>query len=297
MKSGEAIQQNGIFGLFDILGFKAFCKQNNPKDCRSILEFLDFLDEDLRSQLSSIFQGNRHDAISFFSEYRWLIFSDTIFIALPFQKNPEEVTNQTKLFMFVAICAILNRQMFQIGFPLRGVIHTGDFIVTKKCFAGKAIIVAFERMESLEIAASVFTDDASKYLIENASAFERMAKSMFLGLMMEFPVPSKDNRIENLKTLNWLNVRFPNMEDPTSQNTNEFVLKQFQAHGKQINNSVLPKLENTQKLIVHWLSQRIESAKKYSEIGNYEIFAAKFTEAGRAFAGPHRNVIYAAAKK
>jgi len=55
---------------------------------------------------------------------RWLTFSDTIFVTLPYDlaAQPEEL--KFNLLFFSMLVAHINRRMFEIGLPIRGAVHT-----------------------------------------------------------------------------------------------------------------------------------------------------------------------------
>ena len=195
------MKHTGIFGLFDILGFKTFCENGDPDKSRKVLEWLDSLDVIFKTQLLNMFQMQEFEALSFLNEFHWLFFSDTIFFALPFRDDPNSETARSKLLFFIMVSAIMNRRMFEMGFPLSGIIHTGEFVVTKRCFAGKPIVDAFERNKNMKIAACAFSSEATTYITNNIPPSHKFA--MFLpGLMVEFPIPNQLGQVEKLHTLN-----------------------------------------------------------------------------------------------
>jgi hypothetical protein len=280
------VKHTGIFGLFDILGFKTFSENSDLNQSRKVLEWLDSLDEIFKAQFLNMYQTHlgEFETLSFLNEFHWLIFSDTIFFALPFRDNPNSETERTKLFFFILISAIVNRRMFEIGFPLRGIIHTGEFVVTKKCFAGKPVMDAFKRVQDMKIAACAFSSEATAYINNNIPSSH--PAGMFLpALMVEFPIPNQSGQVEKLHTINWLSLFYPGRINPNLENVHGFVANQFQAPGKQIENEdVQKKLKNTQELLVHWLSVQPKMKQKWEDHPKFtgSISTASVTSSGSA---------------
>jgi len=280
------VKQTGIFGLFDILGFKTFCENSDLDKSRKVLEWLDSLDVIFKAQLLNMFQQpvGEFEALSFLNEFRWLIFSDTIFFALPFRDEPDSEAERSKLFFFIIVSAIMNRRMFEMGFPLRGIIHTGEFVVTKKCFSGKPIVDAFERNSNMEIAACVFSPEATAYITNDIPISDKLGP--FLpGLMSEFPIPHQRGPAEKLHALNWLSLFYPGKINPNLENVHDFVTSRFQDHGKQIkSDAVQRKLKNTQELLVHWIVTQPKMKQKWEDHPKFtgSISTASVTSSGSA---------------
>src|SRR5437870_1541319 len=142
--------EHGLIGLFDILGYQNFLKNNSAKEAaESALSSLAKLDTDLPKQLLE-----RAGASQIASEIRlikWLVFSDTILLTLGTDGKGDEGCWLAWI-AFIVQSGALWRHMFNFGLPLRGVITHGEFFVQNNCFAGKSIVGAYALSTSLDVA-------------------------------------------------------------------------------------------------------------------------------------------------
>jgi hypothetical protein len=202
------------------------------------------------------------------SRLRWLTFSDTVFVAMPYNLSQHSVTLQLNLIFFTSLVTHINRQMFEIGLPVRGAVHIGDVLVSKRCFAGKAIMDAHRLGEKCQVAATVFSDQAHAFISNVVPGF------VDPPLIVESDVPTDtkelskllvDNSSEKMKTLCWFYLEMGRME-PFSipPDLNCFIAEKFTAHGKTLSGErEKMKAVNTEKLFRDW------QAASHSQYGQY----------------------------
>ncbi|MCJ7639265.1 MAG: hypothetical protein MUO70_05210 [Euryarchaeota archaeon] len=141
----DIVVRNGAVALFDVLGYQELLFNNTVEEAVALArENLVALPETIES---TTYQALGIDPSGFLATHvhdlQWLIFSDTILLALEFpscrfpfpcpkgiRRNlPTEwdqifVTNNQWI-VFLNVCAALMRQLFVKGLPLRGAIHFG----------------------------------------------------------------------------------------------------------------------------------------------------------------------------
>src|SRR6185503_1367249 len=113
---------NCIFGLFDVLGFKSFCENCDPREAETVFKIMDEFEEEIPEMLLTALDvrksatKEKKDVLK--KKLRWLTFSDTIFVALPYELSghPEEL--KFNLLFFSMLVAYINLRMFEIGLPV-----------------------------------------------------------------------------------------------------------------------------------------------------------------------------------
>ncbi len=251
--TNEASVCHGLFGVFDILGFKAFCLNNSDRRAAELLSGLEIFDSYLNDEIVKRFARGELISAHLRDKLRWMLFSDTIFIAI--QTPPLiEKFEIAEIMLFNVAVAILNRMMFEVGLPLRGVVHKGGFIMTRRCLAGKAVIDSFELAQALKLAACVYTAEAREYL-EKVAAKDPQVLEMLRWYWFEHDVPMT-TCIKRMTTLRWLVVEW-RKDHPGIDDALKFVLDRFSAENKPLDDRAKVKAENTAKLLQCWLNLRI----------------------------------------
>jgi len=258
--------QEGIIGLYDILGYKDFLDNNSfdtaVKDIDNVLKTISNSDKYITNKIFDIFMRshNANEIIvkKLLRQMRWFIFSDTIIQVSTFKKDERPGSKYNKWLIFLIASLVLNRYMFNSGLPLRGAITTGNFLFRKLCFAGKPIIEAYELANSLDLSACVITDEAyneSATLI-NSSKYEKV-KKLFNALIIKYQIPKNDKSSntdnQNQKSLFTLNLLVPKALKLSiikkDVDLYKCVLNKFKMHNKRVTEKeVLRKVENTKKL-------------------------------------------------
>jgi len=257
--------QEGIIGLYDILGYKNFLNNNSfdtaVKDIDNVLKTIANSDKYITKKVFDIFMRS-HNANEILvkkllRQMKWFVFSDTIIQVSTFKKDERPGNKYNKWLVFLIASLVLNRYMFKSGLPLRGAITTGNFLFRKLCFAGKPIIEAHELANSLDLSACVIIEEAYNEVatLINSTKYENV-KKLFNALIIEYRIPknnkstNKDN--QNQKSLFTLNLLVPKALKlgiiKKDIDLYKYVLNKFEMHNKRVNEKEVRKVENTKKL-------------------------------------------------
>jgi hypothetical protein len=196
------------------------------------------------------------------SRLRWLTFSDTVFVAMPINLSDQSDTLRFNLIFFTILVAYINRRMFEIGLPVRGAVHIGDAIISKRSFAGKAIVEAHRLGKRVQVAGTVISEQANAFIFNsfpNPTGFHHM----FKNLIIECDVPTGTKQLskfllgnssEKMKTLCWFYLQMGLIERFTIPlDLNRFITEKFTAHGKKLSgDKEKMKVINTEKLFTDW---------------------------------------------
>src|SRR6478736_4104166 len=229
---------NCIFGLFDILGFKSFCDNCDPKNSEAVFAILDGFETDV-PEMVWLELGNGQKpppdkAAIISNRIRWLIFSDTVFVAMPIEDSDHPDTLRFNLIFFAILVNYINRRMFEIGLPVRGCLHIGEVFLGKRSFAGRAMADAYEFGQQPQAAATLVSSQAAKFLFDvfpSRGGF----RHMFENMIVECEIPTKDKDSEKLKTLCWFYLNLGRSNPFKIPNDlNKFITEQFTALGKTL---------------------------------------------------------------
>ena len=248
---------NCIFGLFDVLGFTGFCENCDSQKVEKVLKIMDDFETDIPKMLfSSLDTKNttppeKIERVT--SRLRWLTFSDTVFVAMPIDSSDHPDELKFNLIFFTILVAYINRRMFEIGLPVRGAVHIGDVIISKRCFAGKAIVEAHRLGQRVQVAGTIISEQANTFIFNafpNPTGFHHM----FKNLIIECDVSTGTNTSEKLKTLCWFYLQMGLIERfNIHMNLNHFITEKFSAHGKKLlSDKERNKVVNTEKLFTEW---------------------------------------------
>lgn len=243
----------GIIGLFDILGYKNFLKNNSPESAaEEVLRKITSLKTEVINKLISPMLAKQKTvtpetaaSLKKFLEcgINWLIFSDTILITCPYLENDTVSAKQLKWALFLGVSVVLLSEMFEFGLPIRGAIGFGNFMTHGNCFVGTPIVEAYECSHDIELAACVLCESARVEIYEKLSSSrdsDNNIEQLIKALMVFYLIPKKENKSEKLFTLN-INP-FRNRND-----IRQIVLESFWKHKKDISPSAYQKAENTEK--------------------------------------------------
>jgi hypothetical protein len=215
---------NCIFGLFDVLGFTSFCENCDSSSAEKVLKVMD----DFETEIPEIViraldtRGNTpQDKLDLLKKrLKWLTFSDTVFVAMPLDLSAHPDAIKFNLIFFTILAAYINRRMFEIGLPVRGAVHIGDVMISKRCFAGKAIVDAHRLGEKCQLAATVVSDEAHALVFKIFSE-PKGYHFMYANLIIECDVPTGTTRLskwlcgntsKKMKTLCWFFLELGNLE-------------------------------------------------------------------------------------
>lgn len=258
---------NCIFGIFDVLGFTSFCENCEPDDAEKVLHIIDDFEIDIPRTLCKHLIGSnpvpqeKMNQVS--SRLHWLTFSDTVFVAMPIESSDHSETLRFNLILFMVLAAFINRRMFEIGLPVRGAVHIGEVTLSRKCFAGKAIVDAYRLGKGFQVAATLVSDEAAKFVFESfptASGFY----NLFQILIMECDVSVGGNELRRAKTLCWLFLEMVGADRfNVHRDLERFIKEKFTAHGKKISgDKERRKAINTEKLFKEWIIAHVGYSQK-----------------------------------
>ena len=257
---------NYIFGLFDVLGFTSFCENCDSRDAERVLKMMDDFEteipEILLHELDAKNDTPQEKIDLLKNRLKWLTFSDTIFVAMPLELSGHPDAVKFNLIFFTILAAYINRKMFEIGLPVRGAIHVGDVLISKRCFAGKAVMEAHRLSAKCQVAATVVSNETHELLFKIFSE-PKGYHFMYKDSIVECDVPTGTaqlskllvgNSSEKMKTLCWFFLemgRIKRFEIPPDFNA--YVHEKFTAHGKKLSgDKETMKAFNTAKLFQDW---------------------------------------------
>jgi hypothetical protein len=250
----------GLVGFFDILGYQSFLENNSASE--SALKVLQIINDVPKRATESV-----AEAVSEDPDYKGvaeslthLVFSDTVVFTLAY---PEEASADW-IYMaqgYLLYCsAVLTSEMFEMGLPIRGAIHEGEFITKEHCLAGKAVVEAYQLCESLDYASLALSESLGNKIINSQHDGAINNDSEFL---FKYLAPLKDGSEKKLVHLNWVKYLGDNELDKFEKDADSYVLSSFWAHQKDCPQTVDRKLHNTAKIMRKMLQNyRLDKAAK-----------------------------------
>ena len=272
---------NCIFGIFDVLGFTGFCEHCDFQSAEAVLKTIDNFEKEIPETVVEALDTTNSEARDkkemLKERLRWLTFSDTVFVALPYNLSDHRDELKFNLIFFTAVTAYINRRMFEIGLPMRGAIHTGDIIISERCYAGKAIVDAHNFGKKFQ-AAATFVSEQADALIFNAFPEKEGFYSWFSNSIIECEVSTGTKLVsklllgsesEKVKTLCWFNSEIGSIKRfAIPLDLNRFITEKFTAHGKKLSGEKEKmKVVNTENLFKAW--------KALSQPGYHQILFHK----------------------
>lgn len=249
-KVSEPKSQKGIVAFLDILGYANFLQNNEPDNAAfKVLSTLNTVPDSVAEILKSYLnrERNRGRVFKVVDEMKWLIFSDTIVLALPYNTDKDDEMSFKWAVAGVSLI-ILYKHFFDYGLPLRGCVSFGDFLVLKNCFAGRPLIKAYQESNLMDISIIVFDECA----VEEA---KRLANSKFKGtlssLQVDYLVPLKNGTGKKYKVLP------PGFtQNPYQGDIRQIVTECFIKHGKDLVPGSISKLNHTELFLRYMKSRR-----------------------------------------
>ncbi len=271
----EVTGKTGLVGFFDILGYQQMLLANDVASTARIV--VDVLAEVPNLVVSGMFEdqgldlvGVSNDDVSTkdleaWAEYGpyfegivreetgWLLFSDSILVSLPIDRDEGPILWGTRVAAFVEVCSFLLRKMFDVGLPLRGGISFGEFFIHDTYFSGRPIIDAYQHAESLELSGCVLAPSAASLygqVQQNAidEGYEDSVPGMFDQLCVSYLIPKKRDQVEKGPMVNWVNLPMRFFEGLPSD-LRKYIYSSFVAHNKDVVPAVQPKIDNTEAFV------------------------------------------------
>jgi len=243
--------QSGIVGFFDVLGYQSIIDNNKIDDAANVIsKTLLTLPKTVTDAVGALLiKGEALPEIS------WLIISDTIILAAPFSKGAGVRSKLRTWIRLIVHSAYLMRKTFDAGLPLRSVIDVGEFYIEGHSFAGKPIIRAFREAHEMEAAGCMLTSAADEAFHAQLDEFARTDGEEKAGtvsrymsnILFPYLMPQKSEDQKRRSVVNWMK---PIKDfDPPPSDLRQYVFEAFHAFSKDVPKSVVPKLENTERLL------------------------------------------------
>jgi hypothetical protein len=238
---------NGLIAYFDILGYQSFLQNNSASaTAETVLELITHLPQQVKGVVSKSYQeleSNKEVAKQISDSVRHLIFSDTILLSIEYPANVSNPWKNDALLLLSAMANLLCANMFEKGLPLRGAIVEGEFITKEYCFAGKAIVDAYNISQTLDLSGIVFDTRLSARI---RNLFSTTVRPQY---MVHYLTPLKGLKEEKKFHTNWLLCYTNEEKQIILSDIEQFVLRSFWAHNKDCPQHVESKVANTSKLI------------------------------------------------
>ena len=237
-KMEEAKTKNGLIGFFDILGYQSFLENNDAETAASeVLHTINSIDTKVSSGLIASVKEPGEELKEVVDSIQWLVFSDTILMAMEWDE-----ASTHKWAVFTAAALELCRQMFDFGLPLRGAIKNGKYLVSKSCFAGRAIVDAYHAETTLNLAGCTIDER----IIEIVKG--RLSPELIETVAVGYMAPLTDGQYKKMFLLNYL-LPHGDLPKPNAVDIPQMVLNSFWAHRKDITESAEIKARNTERFL------------------------------------------------
>jgi hypothetical protein len=262
--------KQGAVALFDVLGYQALLANNSLEKAVGIARknlvalpatLMNSVCRALDLDPEGILGARVHDI-------EWTVFSDTIILAWEFPSPSARLTwppnapsrlqrNWERLFVtnsqwviFLNTCAVIMRQLFIAGLPLRGAIHFGEYFIDGQCFAGKPIVAAYQDA-NLQDWCGCTVDRRIERHYKKMLRFTGADKPISRWILVDYPVPVKRGPRTKRSVLNWVWLRGSPVVTKIRRDPEAYVRTSFSAHQKEITTNVEKKVNNTVAFVRH----------------------------------------------
>ena len=241
-------KKTGLVAFFDILGYQSFLEQNEPEFAgERILELMNKVKEFPKNTFLKLFEDWRKTPpdpepelakylTAFLNQITYLIISDSIIFTFALNDGNAEDSEYGKSF-FITYCSMLFNELFSYGFPVRGAIEYGDYILLKsqdtQLFAGRPIVDAYKSAMNLDLSACQISDSVALAYGEN-----------HIYLKYKTPLKTGDEKVLKLLMSFYFDVQENTYH--TIPDLTQFVIDSFTAHKKMIDKNVQNKILNTE---------------------------------------------------
>jgi methionine-rich copper-binding protein CopC len=270
----EKRTDEGIVCFFDILGYKNILNNNKIDDCINIIKNILFsLASEAKTEMLKIMSNKMNfdsglDINDFYDNHINTIYiSDSILFFIDFD-NMNMIKKLQSIFYSLILIIFFQKNSFENGFPMRACFDVGQFYYCENVFAGKAIVNSYVETGKLNFSGLVFTDFAYQYIKKIMScALEtididmrekdhgiKLTFEILQMLIKHYIIPMKNGIEEKKYILNW-------WIQNDKQELRQHIFNVFHMHNKDVDNSVIEKINNTEKIIRYLIFQNELSAK------------------------------------
>ena len=225
----------GYVAFFDILGYREMTNHTNFKEIIKVLR-------ESKADAEQLFLSGK-------TKYELFTFGDSIIVFCPGDPLRDESAARLPVYL-----SALFRRMFVRGMPVRGAVAKGQYYFKERSYAGQPLNEAYEYANSLEFSGCVLTPSAEDLVQDPDSEISPEGDLFF----KEVSIPLKNQGNQKLFVLRQI-----------IRPTREEVVKAFQKHGKSITPAVLPKLNNTVRILEEvYLSRKVPPRLKKQAISH-----------------------------
>jgi hypothetical protein len=243
----EKTIDKGVICVFDILGYKNFLVNNSLYECADkIRNVILKTPDNVKKSLLEMFQKDeesvklRNNTNKFFeARFQYIVVSDTIILIFDISDFNGELESDLYKFVSLAYITDFKNESFINGFPMRGCIDIGEVYYYDNVFAGKTIVKCFNESEKINLSGLLLTENAFNNLKEHSNEFTKVYLDKYIH---DYNVPMKNNIEEKKHIIDWIR----NRDDINDLRQNIF--ESFNAHNKEINLSVMEKINNTENM-------------------------------------------------
>jgi hypothetical protein len=233
-----------MVAFLDILGYSSFLQNNEPEEAaKTVRDHLLNAPDNTKKVFEKVYKDPTATAVKkHVDSFRWLIFSDTILLTNSYKPEDPQNTKALRWAVFLMTLAILYRNLFRNGLPIRGGVSYGKYFVEEHCFAGRSIIGAYELSNSLNLAGIAIDAHVVKEALETVEITKHYPK-VTAGLLLEYLVPLKNQEPRSMHVLSPIFPVTPRLE---LSDIRQGVAECFWKHKKDLRPEVVEKMHNTE---------------------------------------------------
>ena len=246
----KKIIDKGIIGYFDIMGYQNFLTNNKIEDCINIIEEIlikipdeiknDYFNFNLKNDLERFINDYFHSHLNI------SFISDTIIFFFDFETiKKEELSVLLNQILFYLV--IFTRLSFEKGFSMRGYIDYDSFYYNndknKNIIAGESIVNCHKETSKLNFSGLIIGDKLINFCTELSDGY--INQLFDRKLIKKYKVNTKNGE-EYRHVANFI-------LGADHGDIVQYVFESFHKHNKEINDEVMAKIKNTEKLIRHFV--------------------------------------------
>jgi len=268
----------GIICCIDILGYQNIINTNQIEYVSNLIsDTISTIPKNVQEIVGNYFKdavvGTDHlkesvEAVDFLNKkIKYLSISDTILVSLSmkdfakpsgFEETTIATVEMTAWILYLVNIATLQRIYFDAGLPVRGAIAYGEFYISENNFAGKPIIDSYVQAQKLNFSGCALTVQCGELMLAKIAKWSDLLQNdtfkMFDGLLVPYSAPLKGSSYKRLLLVDWLNNSVKNASD-IPQDIGQYINTAFHDHNKEIDDTVISKIENTER-ILRWMKEK-----------------------------------------
>lgn len=255
-KNVEKKLGEGIVAYFDVLGYQSFLENNDIEVCREAIEEI-FVKIPERVGTNFDYSLAPADEVlqcidKYFKSHPITTFiSDTIIFFFDFDLIEEDKI-PILLHQILYYLLFFVRISLEEGFPMRGYVDYGQFYYNndgnKNIIAGKTIVNCYQGANNLNFSGLILSECMYKYY-EEFKSNEVIKKIFDQKAIHKYLVDTKNGECSKYVG----NFLFSDNNAMIEADLVQYIFKNFHKHNKEINNEVMEKIKNTEKIMRHFI--------------------------------------------